>query len=247
MLGGLVVLGALGSLPGGRAATARAAETGPARLLLITNTQGYRHESIPLLVTLVERLGRESGLWVAERADSDAEVGALTTPASLKRFDGVAFLNSSEDVPLADRAAFLAWVEAGGGVVGVHAAANTLQGWPEFVALLGGEFDYHRDQAEVEVRVDDPDHPATQGLSSPFTLYDEIYLYKSFDRSRVHVLLSLGRHPNTGEPGFYPLAWTREEGRGRVFYTGPGHRDDVVQSEWFARHLLGGIRWALRR
>jgi type 1 glutamine amidotransferase len=63
----------------------------------------------------------------------------------------------------------------------------------------------------------------------------------------VNVLLSLDRHPNTGEAGFYPLAWTRQQGKGRVFYTGPGHREDVVQADWFARHLLGGIRWALAR
>jgi type 1 glutamine amidotransferase len=237
----------LGAAAGSLTRTADAAETSPARLLLITNTQGYRHESIPLLVALVDRLGHESGLWAVERADSDDEVQTLTTAANLKRFDGIAFLNSSEDVPLADRAALLAWVDAGGGVVGVHGAANTLQSWPEFVALLGGEFDYHRDQATVKVRVDDPDHPATAGLESGFELHDEIYLYKSFHRDRVHVLLSTDRHPNTGEPGFYPLAWTREQGRGRVFYTGPGHRDDVVQSAWFARHLLGGIRWTLRR
>jgi type 1 glutamine amidotransferase len=244
-----VVLGALllGALTGGLMTTTRAAETKPARLLLITNTQGYRHESIPLLVALVERLGHDNGLWSTERADTDEEVRALTTAASLKRFDGIAFLNSSEDVPLADRAAFLAWVDAGGGLVGVHGAANTLQSWPEFVALLGGEFDYHRDQATVKVRVDDPGHPATAGLESGFELHDEIYLYKSFHRDRVHMLLSMDRHPNTGEPGFYPLAWTREQGRGRVFYTGPGHRDDVVRSEWFARHLLDGIRWTLRR
>jgi hypothetical protein len=59
------------------------------------------------------------------------------------------------------------------------------------------------------------------------------------------MLLSLDRHPNTGEPGFFPWAWTREPGRGRVFHTGAGHREDIVESRWFARHLLGGIRWAL--
>jgi type 1 glutamine amidotransferase len=37
------------------------------------------------------------------------------------------------------------------------------------------------------------------------------------------------------------------QGRGRVFYTGAGHREDVVESDWFASHLLGGIRWALGR
>jgi len=219
----------------------------PARLLLVTVTKGYRHESIPRLAERIERLGRESGLFGVDAAASDAELGAKTTADGLKAYDGVVFINTTGDLPLADREAFLAWIESGKALVGIHAAADTFHGWPAFITLLGAEFDYHREQAKVRVLVDDPRHPATEGLVAPIELFDEIYLYKNFDRSRVHMLLSLDRHPNTGEPGFYPIAWTREQGKGRVFYTGPGHRDEVVQADWFGRHLLGGIRWALRR
>ncbi|MFN7162078.1 MAG: ThuA domain-containing protein [Fimbriimonadales bacterium] len=42
------------------------------------------------------------------------------------------------------------------------------------------------------------------------------------------------------------LAWCRDYGKGRVFYTALGHRLDVWQSEAYQRHLLGGIVWALR-
>jgi type 1 glutamine amidotransferase len=217
------------------------------RLLLVTVTKGYRHDSIPAMVALVERLGRESGAFTTERAETEADLLAKTTPRALGGYQGVVFVNTSDDVPLADRPAFLAWVEGGGALVGIHGAAATLQGWPAWVNLLGGEFDYHREQAKVSVRVEDPAHPATAGLASPFDLFDEIYIFKSFDRSRVRVLLSTDRHPNTGEPGLYPLAWVREPGQGRVFFTAPGHRDDVVSAPWFAKHLLGGIRWAIRR
>jgi len=237
----------LALLAGAGLAKGAASAAPPSRLLVVTNTQGYRHDSIPNMVALVEKGGSESGDWVVERADSDEDLGRLTTASALSGFDGVAFLNSSGDVPLADREAFLAWVDAGGAVVGAHGGANTLQGWPEFVAVLGGEFDYHKDQARVRVHVDDRDHASTEVFGPEFEVFDEIYLFKSFDRNRVHMLLSLERHPNTGEPGFFPLAWTREQGKGRVFYTAIGHRADVVDSAWYARHLLGGIRWALRR
>ncbi len=219
----------------------------PARLLLVTVTKGYRHESIPRLAERIERLGRDSGLFGVDSAGTDGELGAKTTADALKAYDGVVFNNTTGDLPLADREAFLAWIESGKALVGIHAAADTFHGWPAFIKLLGAEFDYHREQAKVQVLIDDPKHPATEGLVAPIELFDEIYLYKNFDRARVHMLLSLDRHPNTGEPGFYPLAWTREQGKGRVFYTGPGHRDEVVQADWFGRHLLGGIRWALRR
>jgi type 1 glutamine amidotransferase len=42
-----------------------------------------------------------------------------------------------------------------------------------------------------------------------------------------------------------PIAWYRQEGQGRVFYTGLGHRDDVWASARFQNLLVGGIRWAL--
>ncbi len=231
------------------AGTDRAAAEGqkPAQLLLVTVTKGYRHESIPKLKERIEGLGKRSGLFTVDTAASDAELGAKTTAGALKAYDGVVFVNTTGDLPLADRDAFLAWIESGKALVGIHAAADTFHGWPAYVALLGAEFDYHRDQAKVQVLVDDPKHPATEGLVSPIELFDEIYLYKNFDRARVHMLLSLDRHPNTGEPGFYPMAWTHEAGQGRVFYTAPGHRDEVVAAEWFGKHLLGGIRWALRR
>jgi type 1 glutamine amidotransferase len=91
----------------------------------------------------------------------------------------------------------------------------------------------------------DAAHPATKGMAGPTTVFDEIYLYKSFSRDRVHMLLALDKHPNEGTPGYYPLAWTRTPGKGRVFYTALGHREDVLEAEWYRKHLLGGILWAL--
>jgi type 1 glutamine amidotransferase len=214
------------------------------RLLVVTVANGYVHESIPTLSAAIEGLGVESGLYVVEQADTNEALQAKTTAAALERYDGVVFANTSRDVPVADREAFLAWVNAGGAVIGIH-GASTLEGWPEFTALLGGQFDHHGEQATVRVHVEDADHPATAHLDSPFEIHEEMYLYKAFDRSRVHMLLFLDRHPNTGKPGDYPWAWTRVQGQGRVFHTGAGHRDDIIESDWFRAHLLGGIRWAL--
>jgi type 1 glutamine amidotransferase len=32
-----------------------------------------------------------------------------------------------------------------------------------------------------------------------------------------------------------------------VFYTALGHREDVWQNALYQQHILGGIRWLLRR
>ena len=75
----------------------------------------------------------------------------------------------------------------------------------------------------------------------------------------MHDLLVLDKHPNLKTPGHYPVSWTRDFGRGRVFYTSLGHREDlwdadpslpdrknsVEISKAYQAHLLGGIKWAL--
>jgi type 1 glutamine amidotransferase len=79
------------------------------------------------------------------------------------------------------------------------------------------------------------------GLPSPLRIFDEIYEFRSNPRSRVNVLFSLDRHPDdghaaAGQPGDFPLAWYRDYGRGRVFYTALGQ---------YQQHLLGALQWAL--
>ncbi len=44
----------------------------------------------------------------------------------------------------------------------------------------------------------------------------------------------------------YPATWARRHGRGRVFYTSMGHREDVWTNPIFQGVLLGGIAWSLR-
>ncbi|HWE36835.1 MAG TPA: ThuA domain-containing protein, partial [Isosphaeraceae bacterium] len=183
------------------------------------------------------------------------------SPEALRRYDGVIFLNTTGDLPIPDLDAFYKWVEDGHAFIGMHAAADTLHGDPGYAKMLGGEFANHQAQVEVDIKNEDPRHPANQGLGNTLTVFEEVYLYKNYDPKNVHDLLDMDEHPNTGEPGHYPVSWTREYGKGRVFYTSLGHREDVWDPSWkdqnghrenppevaeaYQRHLLGGIRWAL--
>jgi acetyl esterase/lipase/type 1 glutamine amidotransferase len=180
---------------------------------------------------------------------------------ALKRYDGVVFLNTTGDLPFPDPEAFYKWVEEGHAVIGMHAAADTLHGDSRYARMLGGEFANHGAQVEVNVLNADPEHPATAGLGSKLNLFEEVYLFKNYDRAQVHDLLVMDEHPNTEEPGHYPVTWVKSFGKGRVFYTSLGHREDVWDPEWkdpagkrenppevaeaYQKHLLGGIRWAL--
>lgn len=220
----------------------------PKRVLLLTQTTGFRHASIPLAAATVARLGAESGAWeVVERADTAAEVAAAVTAERLRGVDAVCFANTTGDLAFTPegRRAFYEWVRAGGAFVGIHSASDTFHGDADYLELVRGEFLTHGPEREVTVVVQDPAHPACQGLPATFPVFEEIYEFQNWSRARVHVLLSMRRHPQSGAPGDFPLAWTHRPGAGRMFYTALGHREDVWGSDPFLRHLGGGIRWAL--
>ena len=216
------------------------------RVLVVSVTKGFRHASIPQLEALVADLGK-GGAFTVHFARTDAELAQATSTEGLAGYDAIVFASTTGDLPVPDPQALVSWVEEGHGVVGIHAAADTFHGFPPFLDMLGGEFRHHGPQVKVEVKVRTPGHPATSGLEPSFPVFDEIYQFKRFDPARVRLLLAMDRHPETGEPGEFPLAWTREPGKGRVFYTALGHREDVIESPWFRDHVRGGLVWVVAR
>jgi type 1 glutamine amidotransferase len=236
-----VALAAVGS--GVFAATAKPTP----KLLVVTVTKGYRHESIPVAEKVVQSLGEEGGRFGVDYARTDED---LTTKMSLKglaAYAGVVFASTSGDLPIPDRQGFVDWIGKGHAFIGIHAASDTFHGYAPYVEMLGGEFKHHGPQTAVDVFVRDAASPVTRLLPSQFRIFDEIYQFQNYDKGRVHLLLAMEDHPETGEAGEFPLAWTRIQGQGRVFYTALGHRADVIEAGWYREHLRGGIEWALGR
>ena len=232
-----VVLGSLHAAP---------AKTTPKRLLIVTVTKGFRHsDSIPVAEKLLADLGEKSGAYTVDYVRTEEDMTAKMSRAALANYDGVVFASTTGDLPLPDRDGFLQWIQDGHAFIGIHAASDTFHSWQPYLSMVGGEFKTHGPQVWVTCNVEDKTHPATKMLGVARLVYDEIYQFKNYDRSRFHGLLSLDRHPNDGTPGDYPIAWCRTEGKGRVFYTALGHRPDVWQQSWYQAHVLGGIRWAL--
>ena len=179
--------------------------------------------------------------------------------AALKNYDGVIFANTTGDLPLPDPQAFVDWVKAGHAFVGMHSASDTFHGFRPFVEMIGGEFLSHGAQATVDCLNQDPKHAACKHLPATWTVHDEIYIMKSFTRNTVHGLLTLDKEPNKKTDGDFPISWCKQFGKGRVFYTSLGHREDMWDADWggstrknspeiskaYQQHILAGIQWAL--
>ena len=220
------------------------------RVLVVTHTTGFRHASIAAAERVISRLGMETGLFTTMFCRDQTDVARLLTPAALASIDAVFFANTTGNLGIADVPAFLSWIADGRAFLGAHSASDTYHDSPAYIEMLGSEFETHGDESSVDIRVEDMTHPAGMGLPSPLRIFDEIYEFRSNPRPHVNVLFSLDRHPNdghatAGQPGDFPLAWYRAYGRGRVFYTALGHRDEVWNDGRFQQHLLGALRWAL--
>ena len=198
---------------------------------------------------MVRFLGAVTHQWdVVADATNQEELQAWMTAGRLKGINLVFFANTTGDLNLTteQKKAFYDWIKDGGGFAGVHSAADTYHGDADYLDLLRGEFESHGAQVKVVVRNQDPLHPATRNVPETFEIYDEIYLFKNWSRDKVHVLLSMTTHPNKPEvAGDFPVAWTNRVGKGRMFYTSLGHREDVYLNKVYLDHLAGGLQWAL--
>ena len=214
---------------------------------MVTATAGFRHDSIETAESVIGDIARQTRWFEVSYVHDEAEMAEALSAEALRDVQVVMFVNTTGDLQLRSRDALLQWIAGGGSFIGVHSASDTWHEWPEYIKMLGGEFDHHPDQTLRTIFVESSDNPATSSLPAPYDLFEEFYLFRSFDPDRVSTLLSLHTSPEDGQPGVFPLAWTRAYGKGRVFYTALGHRIDVWTSPWFQKHLTGAIAWALPR
>jgi type 1 glutamine amidotransferase len=140
----------------------------------------------------------------------------------------------------------LAFVNGGGGFVGVHSATDTLYTWPEYGNLVGAYFREHPWTQAATVIVEDSAHPAVSGIGGTFVIDEEFYTFQENPRGRVRVLLSLDAS-SVGATGDYPLAWTRTMGQGRVYYNALGHFAATWADGRFVTQIRAALRWAAGR
>ncbi|MCO1594126.1 ThuA domain-containing protein [Micromonospora sp. RHAY321] len=211
------------------------------KVLVFSKTAGFRHSSIPNGIAAIRQLGTANGFTVTATEDA-----AQFTTANLAQYQAVVFLSTTGDVLNAtQQTAFESYIAAGGGYVGVHAAADTEYDWPWYGGLVGAWFSSHPAIQSATIRVEDRTNPSTAHLSDTWVRSDEWYNYRTNPRPNVRVLASLDESSYSGgSMGDHPITWCRAYGGGRAWYTGLGHTEESYADSNFTRMLLGGLRVA---
>jgi type 1 glutamine amidotransferase len=248
-----------------------AADDRKRRLLMYTRSVGFQHDCVKRhdnKLSLAERiatdLGAKHGVEVVCEKD-----GRVFLSAEFPKFDGFLFetqgdlcsekcQDGSPPMPREGKKALLQAIEDGKGFAGCHCASDTFhspgpaaQNQPPdkidpYIAMVGGEFIRHGQQQNGRMHVFDPHFPGLKD-SKDFELKEEWYSLKNFAPD-LHVILvqqTKGMHnPDYDRPD-YPATWARKHGKGRVFFTSMGHRDEVWENPIFQAILLGGLSWTL--
>ncbi len=216
-------------------------------VLMLRHSAGFEHSYLPDAEVAFKQIGIEKN-WNVETTH---DVTRLTVE-KLSTLDLLVFATTG-NLPLTNhqKETVINFVKNGKAFMGVHNATDTGYDWPDYGEMLGGYFNGHPWHQEVGIIVEDTNHPATRMLNEKFSVTDEIYTFKNWEREKTHVLMridndSVDLEKGNREDNDYALAWCHEYGDGRVMYTGLGHPDQLWHEKWFRGHILGGMSWALR-
>lgn len=224
-------------------------------VLVFSKTNSFIHrEAMPAAEAMFKRLGEEHGwsIYITEN-------GAVHNPEDLALFDTVVWNNVTGNV-LTDeqRKALAAWLENGGGWIGIHGAGdNSAEAdWPWYREhLIGAEFIGHPMNPqfqEASIRIEAPDDPIVSHLGNSWVRTDEWYSFASSPRERgMQVLGNLDE--STYSPMLFdkdirmgedhPIIWKNCVGEGRAFYSALGHTAESFSEAEHVEMLVRAVRW----
>jgi len=231
------------------------------RILVIGETKGFEHDSVPDAMANVWRMGHDSKLWDATlRTDTENitknDNFKKGNFKSLNYFDALVFASTTGELDLTEdqKRDMLSFIKDDGkGFVGIHAALDTNYKWPEYGEMIGGWFDQHPWMTfNAPIINEDPNFPAVRHFPKEFMKHDEIYQDMSWSRDKVNVLLSLDpnkldyNNPRVHRKDKdFAVAWSKMYGKGRVFYSTLGHTKESWDDPDIQKMYFEAIKWVL--
>lgn len=125
-------------------------------------------------------------------------------------------------------------VEKGVGLATFHGGINWFED-EKYYRMIGALYLYDTKVEEYTITITDKKHPITAGLKD-FNIISEKY-YMQVDPTN-HVLATANFSGIKT-----PIAWTKNYGKGRIFYTSLAHTAEQLFSDSNINMILNGIKW----
>lgn len=230
-------------------------------VLLFSKSTGYRHSgSIEASKPVIAALAEKHGWFLYE-----TEEGGVFNPEQLAKFSTVIFNNSTGEVINDQQKRTLEkYVENGGSLIGIHGAGDNSHHWDWYEEnLLGAEFSHHPLDPQIQQTAVIADSPAdsvlTAQIPSSWSHADEWYVFLENPRTKGFTILYtingelirpsgnlsfLITDKNFGMGKDHPVAWYRQIGKGKTFYTSMGHDEAVWKDQHFVKLIENAIQWS---
>lgn len=164
----------------------------------------------------------------------------------LKYFDAILIYANIDVLKPENETAMLNFVAGGKALIPVHCATFCFRNSEKYTELSGGQFWRHT-MDSITIVHDQPNHPILKGIK-PFTVYDETYLHSKI-AADINVLAhrDIKADQFKDKPGqkTEPYVWTKNYGKGKVFYTALGHDERTWSNAGFQELMYNGILWAI--
>lgn len=238
------------------------------KILVFTLSTGYQHWVVPHTTAVMKVLSAKTGAF---EMDQSADIRVFE---NLEGYDAVMLNNNCSEGERRDlfwdelekegnlndqeqerKAAglesnLIGFVKHGGGLMVIHGGIVMQNNSMEFSRMVGGSFDYHPVQQEIQVDVVEPGHPLVACFNGKsFMHVDEPYIFKnayfeydfrpllSMDVSKLHSL-----QKEIDNPIVY-ISWIKRFGKGRVLYVSPSHNAQSFEDPRMLKFLLNGLQY----
>lgn len=215
------------------------------KILVFSLTKGFHHASIANGLIALQKMASENNLLM----DTTTDVNAFSTP-NLKQYQALVFLSPTGTNVFSDtqKAALKAYINNGGGFVGIHAATDFCYEWEWYGKMVGAYFEKHPKIQSAKLNIVQPKHKLMKGLPQPWVHTDEWYNFKNVNPD-LQVLIKVDETSYNGGTmkNDHPVSWYHHFEGGRVFYTALGHTKECYTDQVFLNHVLSGLKWALNQ
>ena len=206
--------------------------TEPRRVeILVLGHESEHHNSEKLMIYLSTPLFQK-GINLTYTTDPND----LNTD-KLQNYDGLMIYANHDEISSSQENALKDYVEGGKALIPIHSASFCFRNSDWYVEAVGGQFSTHG-TGDFTAEIIDADHPIMEGINE-FETWDETYVHTAVNPD-MHILME-----RVDEEGREPYTWTREQGKGRIFYTAYGHNEKTWEKTEFQQLVANGILWAV--
>lgn len=233
----------------GSADVVSGAEQKPLRLLLVTG--GCCHNYAFQMQALTNAMAKVAVVdWKIVKDGGNgtrAEIPLYDDPNWAKGFDAVIHNECFADTTNTNYIRKITSAhKAGVPAVVIHCAMHTyratdIDDWREFLGVTSRRHDH---QSHYPVKWTTPEHPILKGVPESWTTpMDELYVIDKLWPNATALATSTSEQDGKA----YPVFWTNQYGKARVFGTTYGHTDDTFRDPVFLGCVTRGVLWAAGR